>query len=182
LAGIPLEFALDANQAEVHQKYVGLSSLWQAIAGDTAYYINPASSLTTDIETLFVENSGIPSVYARNLLVSANMLEHNEKIILSQELKKARWYDRSIPKEISGSQSLKVYPNPSGTQFWVSIPEDCQLANAIIEVLNSEGRKTSSIKPVNHLFMIETSRWPAGLYLLKLWDGKQWLTEKVLVE
>jgi hypothetical protein len=182
LTGIPLEFALDANQAEVHQKYLDLSSLWQSIAGDSVYFTSPGSSLITDIETLFGENSGIPSVYARNLLVSASMLEHNEKIILSQELKKARWYDRSIPKVLSGSQSLKVYPNPAGTQLWVSIPDDCLLANAIIEVLNSEGRKTSSLKPDNHLFIIETSRWPAGLYLLKLWDGKQWLTEKVLVE
>lgn len=77
---------------------------------------------------------------------------------------------------------LIVYPNPAGTQLWVSIPEDYLLANAIIEVLNSEGRKTMSIKPDNHLFMIETSNWPAGLYLLKLWDGRQWLSEKVLVE
>jgi hypothetical protein len=182
LAALPLEFDLDASQAVVHQKYLDLSSLWQSIAGDSVYFTNPGSSLITDIETLFGENSCIPSVYARNLLVSAKMLQHNEKIILSQELKKARWYDRSKPTEISGSRALKVYPNPAGTQLWVSIPEDCLLANAIIEVLNSEGRKTSSIKPDNHLFMIDSSKWPAGLYLLKLWDGKQWLGEKVLVE
>lgn len=151
-------------------------------SGGFGLYTNPGSSLIAVIETLWGENSGIPSVYARNLLVSAKMLEHNEKIIISQELKKAKGYDRLRPAEISDSQALKVYPNPAGTQLWVSLPEDCLLANAILEVLNAEGRKTSSIKPDNHIFMIDTSKWPAGLYLLKLYDGKQWLTEKVLIE
>jgi hypothetical protein len=79
-------------------------------------------------------------------------------------------------------KDLIVYPNPAGTQLWVSIPDDCLLTNTIIEVVNSEGRKTTSIKPDNQLYMLETSRWHTGLYILKLWDGKQWRSEKVVVK
>lgn len=34
-------FTFDANQEEVHLKYLELSSLWQSIAGDSVYIQTP---------------------------------------------------------------------------------------------------------------------------------------------
>jgi len=77
--------------------------------------------------------------------------------------------------------SIKVYPNPATTEFWLQLPENLLLAQAQIELISPTGNLLYKAQPSGHFHKIETAHLPKGLYLVRLWDGKQWFGEKVVV-
>jgi len=77
---------------------------------------------------------------------------------------------------------IKVYPNPATTELWLQLPENIPFAQSQIELYGPTGSLLYKAQPTSHFHKIETAYLPKGLYLLRLWDGKQWFGEKVVVE
>ncbi len=77
---------------------------------------------------------------------------------------------------------IKVYPNPATTELWLQLPENMPFNQAQIELYSPTGKLLYKAKPSGEFHKIETTHMPAGLYLLRLWDGERWMTEKVVVE
>ena len=79
-------------------------------------------------------------------------------------------------------EEVKVYPNPATTELWLQMPENMPLAQAQIELFNPKGKLLYKVQPASRFHRIENTHLPAGLYLMRLWDGERWRTEKVVIE
>jgi len=75
-----------------------------------------------------------------------------------------------------------VYPDPATTELWLQLPENMQFLKAQIELYSPTGKLLYKAKPESRFHKIETAHLPPGLYLVRMWDGKKWRTEKVVVE
>jgi hypothetical protein len=83
---------------------------------------------------------------------------------------------------IVSTRQIKVYPNPATTELWLQLPENMPFNQAQIELYGPTGRLLYKSKPASQFHKIETAHLPPGLYLLRVWDGKQWFGEKVVVK
>jgi hypothetical protein len=82
---------------------------------------------------------------------------------------------------LASTREIKVYPNPATTEFWLQLPENMPFAKVQLELYGPTGRLMYKAKPESRFHKIETAHLPPGLYLLRVWDGKQWFGEKVVV-
>lgn len=77
---------------------------------------------------------------------------------------------------------INIYPNPATTELWLQLPENLPPAQAQAELISPTGRLLHRAQPSSRFHKIETVHLPGGLYLLRLWDGKQWSGAKVVVK
>ena len=82
----------------------------------------------------------------------------------------------------ANTREIKVYPNPATTELWLQLPENLVPAQAHIELISPTGRLLYKAQPTGHFHKIETAHLPSGLYMVRLWDGKQWRAAKVVVK
>lgn len=87
----------------------------------------------------------------------------------------------STVEQPSKAQSLLLYPNPATTQSWLQLPENTALAQAQIELYSSSGRLLHKAKPSSHFHKIDVAHLPKGLYLVRVWNGKNWQSSKLVV-
>jgi hypothetical protein len=88
----------------------------------------------------------------------------------------------SVITPLEGAREIKIYPNPATTELWLQLPENLPPAQAQIELYGTTGKLLYKAQPASQFHKIETAHLPAGLYLVRLWDGESWRTEKVVVE
>jgi hypothetical protein len=77
---------------------------------------------------------------------------------------------------------VKLYPNPATTELWLQLPENLPPAQAQIELYGTTGKLLYKAQPTGRFHKIDVAHLPAGLYLIRLWDGERWRTEKVVME
>jgi len=88
----------------------------------------------------------------------------------------------SVISPPASATELTVYPNPATTELWLQLPENLPTAQTQIELYGPTGRLLYNSQPTGHFHKIDVAHLPAGLYLVRLWDGERWRTEKVVVE
>lgn len=76
------------------------------------------------------------------------------------------------------SNIIKLYPNPVEDILFVDIPESISIKDAIIQVIDANGKTVSEQRPDSRLFQLELSQNSSGLYLLKLLNDKLFVTAK----
>lgn len=81
----------------------------------------------------------------------------------------------------ANARGIKTYPNPATTEFWLQLPENMPFAQTQIELFSSTGMLLYKAQPASQFHKIVTADLPKGLYLLRLWAGKQRFGEKVMV-
>jgi len=97
-------------------------------------------------------------------------------------------FEIALPDTVSAitpavsAREIKIYPNPATNEVWLQMPENMPLAQAHIELISPTGRVLYKSRPSGHFHKIKTAHLPAGLYLIRLWDGKQWKAVKVVVK
>jgi hypothetical protein len=77
--------------------------------------------------------------------------------------------------------TMQLFPNPATTQAWLQLPENMPLAQAQIELYSPTGRLVYKAQPTSQFHKIEMAHLPKGLYLVRVWDGKKWYAEKLVV-
>lgn len=86
--------------------------------------------------------------------------------------------------DISPNQSIfTVYPNPSNGKFTVTV-EGLQEANCTLEICNYLGQEiyTSMFKAQQSTLDIDLSDFPKGIYFVKVNNGTNVNTHKILIE
>ncbi|MDD4373695.1 MAG: T9SS type A sorting domain-containing protein [Bacteroidales bacterium] len=78
------------------------------------------------------------------------------------------------------AKQFAPYPNPASDAAWLQLPENTPLAQAQVELYSSSGRLLHKAKPGSHFHKIDVAHLPKGLYLVRLWDGKEWMITKLL--
>lgn len=86
------------------------------------------------------------------------------------------------PEFEANSETFKLYPNPAAAEVSLQLPKNILPSTAVIEVYSTSGQKLMGFTPSAHLVTIETDKLPAGMYSIRLFDGRQWHWQKLLVE
>lgn len=74
-------------------------------------------------------------------------------------------------EETLGSNSIKIYPNPTKGMLKIEIP-DLQDNSARLMVFNNRGQLIKEIKVNSNLSTINLSSHPSGMYILKILIGQ----------
>jgi hypothetical protein len=171
LASIPIDFTLETYELAIHQGFWDLVDVWDQIMNDTVYFVNPTQSQVAALTGLYLANLGLPSVYARNILLAAGELEYDEQFIINLPLKRERIYRRSGQPDQTPDVLLKVFPNPAHNYITVEykLPED--VSNAALVITNLQGvvLRTESL-PLhtgNKQFSVKTLN--PGFYIVQLY-------------
>jgi hypothetical protein len=89
--------------------------------------------------------------------------------------------DTTVSLREEKKQEIRLYPNPASNHIWLQLPENTALANAQIELYSSSDRLLHKAQPSSRFYKIDVAHLPKGLYLVRLWDGKEWFVEKLVV-
>lgn len=91
-------------------------------------------------------------------------------------------YDTTVfVQEHFDLEKIQVFPNPAVAEVWVQLPEKFLIAGTKIELYNPMGSLLYKAQLQNNYHRIDISHLPKGLYLLRIWNGKSWFIEKVVV-
>lgn len=73
-------------------------------------------------------------------------------------------YSRIVSIKVKAATAVKVYPNPVTDQL--SIQSEIEINS--VEIINSSGIKLHSERPDSHNYNFDMTKFPAGLYLIKI--------------
>jgi hypothetical protein len=79
------------------------------------------------------------------------------------------------------SCSNRVFTNPATTETWLQLPEETNNSSLPMQLISAKGILVYSTTVRGRFHKIETTNLPAGLYLVRLWDGERWMVEKLVV-
>jgi hypothetical protein len=80
-------------------------------------------------------------------------------------------------EEVKKNNTLSIYPNPFPSQFLINYKPS---NSTVVEVYNLLGGKIISQQITQHLTMVDLSTQPQGIYFVRLTDGKEVITKKVV--
>jgi hypothetical protein len=81
----------------------------------------------------------------------------------------------------ASAREIRVYPNPATTETWLQLPEGTNNSSLPMQLISAKGILVYSTTVRGRFHKIETINLPAGLYLVRLWDGERWMVEKLVV-
>ncbi|MCK4288913.1 MAG: T9SS type A sorting domain-containing protein [Bacteroidales bacterium] len=78
--------------------------------------------------------------------------------------------------------SLSIYPNPNNGVFSIALQNT--VAKSEVEIYNVHGEKVYAISNVKRITSneIDLSKFPKGIYFVKIYDGDEIYTEKVVIQ
>lgn len=86
-----------------------------------------------------------------------------------------------IAETLTQNKQLNIFPNPASNEAWLQLPGDIDLAQALVMLYSPTGKLLSKVQPTSNFHKIETSRLPAALYFVRLWNGSYWQSGKLVV-
>ena len=82
-----------------------------------------------------------------------------------------------VKEAVKENNALSIYPNPFANQFLVSYQPSNQ---TMVEVYSLLGQKVVSQQITQHLTLLDLSNEPNGVYFVRVIDGKEVITKKVV--
>ncbi len=172
LNNIPSQFDLTLAEVEEYSQFTTYYTLLLGMLQEGKSIFEADS---TQIETLIgieAQQSGMASVFARNILLTLNEMEYEEPIILPDLLKSAEATDRYnelLSKAGDAPVFVKVQPNPAKDYVIIEYKLERE-ADAVIEINSITGNLKYSVKFANRhdQFTVDTRIWKAGIYIATL--------------
>ncbi|MBW7846985.1 MAG: T9SS type A sorting domain-containing protein [Bacteroidales bacterium] len=75
---------------------------------------------------------------------------------------------------------LKLYPNPAALSAWVELPEKDIQVSMQVQLIGPTGGRLYEAPAKGRFHQIALEPYPAGLYLVRLWDGERWRVQKLV--
>jgi uncharacterized repeat protein (TIGR01451 family) len=86
----------------------------------------------------------------------------------------------SIKNTAGATSSIRIFPNPAGDRLWVRLGEP-PAERGTLEVIDYQGKVVLRQVFGTDLVSLPVGQLPAGLYLVRAFDGDKWLgSEKVI--
>jgi hypothetical protein len=82
--------------------------------------------------------------------------------------------------EITASQTLSIYPNPSNGKYFIKLSEGINISELNIEVYNLLGEIILSTKSQNNLTELDLSHQPNGIYFIKATSSKHSFNQRLI--
>lgn len=174
LAQIPSVFSLTPCQQSDYQGYLDFIQISEDIVTDSIHPFGIDSTNALALRNLASENIGLPGAYARNMLISAGMVNYQEPIILSDTtLKSSKKQKKNKFRGIdtpSGVSRLKIYPNPTSDYFIVEYHLDSSPEQGSLSLLDIFGTKVGSylINGKENQVIIPVKNLKPGMYFVIL--------------
>ncbi len=73
-----------------------------------------------------------------------------------------------------------LYPNPATLSTWVELPEHDIQAVMQLQLISPTGCTLYEAPAKGRFHQITLESYPAGLYLVRLWDGERWRVQKLM--
>ena len=86
----------------------------------------------------------------------------------------------SINEQADYSKSFSLYPNPATLSTWIELPEHDIHAFMQLQLISPTGRTLYEALAKGRFHQIVLESYPAGLYLVRLWDGERWRVQKLM--
>lgn len=170
LQNIPSEFDLTNRQELTHQHVVALTSLLPQLFADTLGYLIPDSAQTATLQQIAGDNSFFPSAWARNLLISSDLLDYTEPIVFTNNLKSS-WKDKYHWKSSGASLSdFRVFPNPAKDFVIIEYQNHQPCEQALVDFIdvNVKCIKSVELKGQKNQFIIPIGDLLTGSYVIQL--------------
>jgi len=131
-------------------------------------YGMPASATSCDTTFIFsYDNSG-------------NRIERIIDLSKSAQIQNGSLYseEKKIMDELGGHE-IKIYPNPTKGALKIEIP-GLEGTNARLVVFNNQGKQVIDKKTSGMVTHLNLSRYPSGMYILKILVGREASEWKIL--
>ena len=185
LDNIPGEFDLTDRDLHEYEEYLTYTGILLHLKYDTVHGQYPDS---TQIATLFVladSSDNLPSVYARNLLISLGLLNLSDPVYFPVTLNSGyagKWpfTETDYPKE----SSLDVFPNPAGDYFIVEFAIAHSYEQAVITIHDMKGKTVANYKlnGNQNQLVLPTRSLNNAIYMVTLYiDNKPVDTRKITI-
>jgi hypothetical protein len=184
LAAIPASFSLDANALAVHQAYLDLADIWFQIFNDSVYFINPGEEIVSNLLVLYNAGLGLPSIYARNILLASGLVEYNPDVTLTEPLKSERFYRRDVSVQEDTNPYLKLYPNPSSGTLTIEylVDEGAKYARIVFTDMQGVSQKSESLSLSDGVKHISVNDLKSGVYMVSLFfDNKRVAVQRLTI-
>ncbi len=86
----------------------------------------------------------------------------------------------NVPK--LNNYEIKVYPNPATSVLNIDFPNDYDIRNTIIEVVDINGRTMLKSEPVAVTTQIDIKNLASGLYVVKIQNDMILITERIIIQ
>jgi len=181
LQNIPSGFMLSPGEMITYHRYDSLLALLQLIYIDSLGYRIPDSTHLPLLQGLSGNQSDLPGVFARNILVSFGLMEYEESYIIQPSLKSTRRI-KNVSKT-NPESPLKVFPNPCSDFVTVEYLSPESLTGKVITIYSAEGKPVFSrpIERTYNQFIIPMTSVKPGIYLVEITTGNKSIATKKLI-
>lgn len=170
LNGIPGSFNLTPSQQQTHQ---GMLAYYQWLANakaDSLHVLQADSASTEQLHTMMNAGTGLPSTYARNILLALDNIEYLEPVILPDPYKSARAEESYREKlEVKSPALITVKPNPAKDYLMLEyFPESDEQIR--LEIRDTEGNLVHhlDVPGLHNEAIVDTRSWKPGLYVVSM--------------
>jgi len=183
LSVIPTQFVLTTEEANEYADYISLTNILST-TGQFTY--QPDSLQLTALTGFLGQASGRPATFARNMLISAKVINYDEPILKPSPFKSTGFpYDRFETISCNSTiERINIFPNPARKSISIECLIDetinvlqmdiCSLAGKIVKVV--------PLYNVNGQNIIDVSDINPGVYVCKIIGyGKTLKTEKLTI-
>ena len=183
LENIAAGYSFTTAMATDHQNYLDLIGHLRQCMDSSESILQMDSAGISEMNSIIQDSSGLPSIYATNLLTALGEVEYSEPYLLpAPGLKESKvfWPKRTITER----NVLKVYPNPAGTYCIFEIELKDYKPGCILVISDEQGRRIESIVlRKNHDYLVyPLNNIPAGLYICSvLSEGTTLKSAKLIV-
>jgi len=180
---VPTKFTLSVVEQEEYDNLREYLSARIEMIKNGDIIINPDSVVKARLYAIISDVDNIPSVFARNLLISSDTLNYEESIILPQPELKHGNNLRDKKYSLGNAPTFNVFPNPASLYF---IVEHEFLLNVTgrLDLIDATGRlcKRVYIKPGSKYEVMNISDITSGLYICNLTIGEKNIgTKKICI-
>lgn len=180
---IPTSFTMTPEQTSIYSTYIDYLSLAAQIKSGTSNILTIDSLNEMSLNVLVSNEIGLPSVYARNLLITKGKSNYKEQVILIDPiLKNSKRIRYKGVTERETYDGISVYPNPAHNYFFLKTNFSEMCGEGIIHIVNQHGMVVYSTKfrAINDQIFIK-SELKSGQYLIVAFDSKKRLGTSVLL-
>jgi hypothetical protein len=175
---IPELFNLTAAQLQYHQEMEGYIDYLADVIQEEENISDPDSTEIVSLENMVSVKSGLPMVYARNILLACNKTEYTEPIYLPDITKSAIQTDNEfkITKSMDTQASLRIYPSPADNFIIIDFKLDKTGGNIAISDAAGREVKVQHLNKQRDQVIVDVSDFKSGLYIVSLYSGNHFMT------
>jgi len=129
----------------------------------------PDSTQTITLQQIAIDNSLFTGAWARNILISCDLLDYSEPIVFTNNLKSSRKEKYHWKSSGASLSDFRVFPNPARDFLIIEYLKDKPSDQAMVELFDIKGDRVKSVllQGRQHEVIIPVGDLISGSYLIR---------------